>query len=67
MQILKDWVLALTVTILVLIDIIILFIYTVVEGVRGNLNATLVPNEENFRTEIGVRQLKFIGQSSISN
>ena len=58
MQILKDWVLALTVTILVLIDIIILFIYTVVEGVRGNLNATLVPNEENFRTEIGVRQLK---------
>ena len=45
---------ALAVAVLVLIDVLILMVYTVVEGLRGSWNATLVQNEENPSTEIGV-------------
>ena len=39
--------LAVGVLLLVLIDLIILIIYTAVEGARGNLSAQRVPNREN--------------------
>ena len=53
-QNLKDLKLALGVAVLVLIDILILVVYTIVEGLRGSLKATLVQNEENSSSEIGV-------------
>ena len=53
-QSLKDLKLALAVAVLVLIDVLILMVYTVVEGLRGNLNAMFVQNEENPSAEIGV-------------
>ena len=37
------------------IDIIILVIYTVVEGANGNLNAIIKSNDENFKSLSGVR------------
>ena len=43
------------VAVFVLIDIITLLVYTIVEGLRGNLNAILVQNERNPSAEIGVR------------
>ena len=46
MQVLKDWHLAFRVLASVLIDVLILLIYTIVEGALGNLNAILVPNRE---------------------
>ena len=49
-----DWKLALVVAVFVLIDIITLVVYTIVEGLRGNLNAVLVQNEENPSTELGI-------------
>ena len=55
MQSLKDWKLALVVAVFVLIDIIILLVYTIIEGLRGNLNAMLVQNEETPPSEVGVR------------
>ena len=54
MQILKDWHLALGVLLLVLIDVIILLVYTTVEGVQGNLTAMQNPNQENPRGTKGV-------------
>ena len=57
-QFLKDWVLVLAVAVLVSIDIIILVTYTTVEGVRGNLNAILLSNEENFISLFGVSGMK---------
>ena len=50
----RDWKLALVVTVFVLIDIITLVVYTIVEGLGGNLNAILVQNEENPSTELGI-------------
>ena len=47
MQVLKDWHLAFGVLASVLIDVLILLIYTIVEGALGNLNAVLVPNRES--------------------
>ena len=54
MQILKDWHLALGVLLLVLIDLIILLVYTTVQGVQGNLIAMKEPNQENRRGTKGV-------------
>ena len=55
LQKLKDWKLALAVVVFVLIDVITLLAYTIVEGLRGNLNAILIQNAENPSAEIGVR------------
>ena len=54
MQALKDWQLALGVLTLVLIDLTILLVYTIMEGVQGNLTAIRVPNRENPRVVVGV-------------
>lgn len=54
MQPIQDWMLALGVGFLVLIDLIILVIYTLVEGLRGNLGATRIANEENPEETSGV-------------
>ena len=54
MQALKDWQLALGVLTLVLIDLTILLVYTIMEGVHGNLTAIRVPNRENPRVVVGV-------------
>ena len=54
MQVLKDWHLALGVLASVLIDVLILMIYTIVEGALGNLNAIPVPNRENPMDILGV-------------
>jgi hypothetical protein len=59
MQSLKDLKLALSVALLVLIDVLILLIYTIVEGLRGSLNATLMQNEEDPSAEIGVSIIRF--------
>ena len=45
---------AVAVAVLVFIDIVVLCIYTIIEGVYGNLSAHRVPNEENLQSEIGV-------------
>ena len=52
--------LALAVAVLVSIDIIILVTYTIVEGVRGNLKAILLSNEENFISLFGVSGIQCI-------
>jgi len=44
---LKDRHLALGVLMLVLTDLVILLVYTIVEGIQGNLIAQRVPNREN--------------------
>ena len=46
--------LALMVGVFIAIDVIILLVYTIVDGARGNLGAELRPNDEHVRTEIGV-------------
>ena len=53
-QPLKDRHLAVGVVLLVLIDVIILLVYTIVEGVQGNLAAIRVPNRENLMNVEGV-------------
>ena len=53
-QVLKDWMLALGVAVLVAIDIIILTTYNLVEGLRGNFVATKVSNLENPEDLSGV-------------
>ena len=53
-QPLQDRWLALGVLVLVLVDVLILLVYTTVEGVRGNLIAIRVPNRENLRNVEGV-------------
>ena len=54
MQVLKDWQLALGVLTLVLVDLTILLVYTITEGLQGNLAAIRVPNRENPRVVEGV-------------
>ena len=54
MQVIKDWMLALGVLLLVVIDLIVLITYTAVEGARGNLSAKRVPNRENPEDMVGV-------------
>ena len=58
-QNLKDLKLALCVAVLVLIDVLILLIYTIVEGLRGSLKAVLMQSEENPLSEIGVSLNRF--------
>ena len=53
-QPLQDRYLALGVLVLVLVDVIILLVYTTVEGVQGNLTAIQVPNRENLMNVEGV-------------
>ena len=53
-QPLQDRYLALGVLVLVLVDVIILLVYTTVEGVQGNLTAIRVPNRENLMNVEGV-------------
>ena len=53
-QPLQDRYLALGVLVLVLVDVIILLVYTTVEGVQGNLAAIQVGNRENLRNVEGV-------------
>ena len=54
-QSLQDWHLFAGVLVLVLIDLVILIIYIIVEGVQGYLTASRVPNRENplDETEVG--------------
>lgn len=54
MQTLQDWHLALGVALLVAFDFLILLVYSIVEGTRGNLAAMLEPNRENIRDITGV-------------
>ena len=54
MQVLKDWHLALGVLVSVLIDVLILLIYTIVEGAWGDLNAIRVSNREQPTNIVGV-------------
>ncbi len=58
MQKIHDWHLALVVLVLVLIDLVILTIYMMVEGLRGNLEAERIPDRENPMEEVGVRKLE---------
>ena len=53
-QVIKDWMLALGVLLLVVIDLIVLITYTAVEGARGNLSTQRVTNRENPEDIIGV-------------
>ena len=55
MQKIKDWQLALGVLTLVLVDLTILLVYTVVEGVQGNLTVDRIPNKEKPMSVDGVR------------
>ena len=53
-QPLQDRYLALGVLVLVLVDVIILLVYTIVVGVQGNLTAIRVPNREYLLNVEGV-------------
>ena len=46
--------LILAVVVFVVLDIVILLVYTIVEGARGSLNAELTVHEENRQIEGGV-------------
>ena len=50
----KDYLMVLFVLCLVIIDIVILLLYTVTEAVRGNLGAKLTSNRELPEETIGV-------------
>lgn len=52
--------LILGVLLMVLIDLIIIFVYTAVVGAQGELSATRVVHSENPRDEIGVRYLTYL-------
>ena len=51
---LKDHLMALFVLCLVVIDLVILGVYTLTEGLRGNLGVKLVSNREMPNEAIGV-------------
>ena len=53
-QPLQDRCLAIGVLVLVLVDVIILLVYTIVEGVQGNLTAIRVGNREYLMNVEGV-------------
>ena len=57
--------LVLVVGVLVSIDITILVIYTAVEGYRGNIEATLVPNGEHPESIDGVCGCVHVGRESM--
>ncbi len=54
LQLLSDWKLILIVLVLVLVDLVILAVYTAVEGARGNLEAERIENRENPTDTKGV-------------
>ena len=54
MQWIHDWHLAVAVLCLVTIDVLILGVFLLVEGVRGRLTTRLIPNRERPREIIGV-------------
>ena len=54
LQTISNWMLAVGVLLLVVIDLIILITYTAVEGARGNLSALRVLNRENPEDVSGV-------------
>ena len=54
MQQFHDWMLALAVLVLVIIDVIIIGAYLAVEGIQGQLVVEKVLNRENPRDVIGV-------------
>ena len=53
-QKLSDWKLIVVVVALVVVDLVILLVYTIVEGTMGNLEARRIANRENPTEEIGV-------------
>ena len=57
---LQDYVMALFVLCLVVIDVAILAIYTVIEGLRDNLGVKLIVNRERPREVIGVSYYIFM-------
>lgn len=57
MQTIHDWILALIVLLLVGIDVFILTIYTAVEGARGRLSPSRVPDRETFEIIEGVSDI----------
>ena len=54
----KDHHLALFVCALVAVDVIILLLFTLVEGLQGNLEPSLVPNTENPSDTQGVSMMQ---------
>ena len=54
-QTLHDWMLAMMVVCFVVIDLIMLVVFSAVEGSRGKLGADRVLDKENEATEEGVR------------
>ncbi len=59
-QRLHDWKLVLAVLVLGLVDLVILAVYTIVEGIRGNLGAEKIENEENLTDVKGVSTLHVV-------
>ncbi len=59
-QRLNDWKLVLAVLVLGLVDLVILAVYTIVEGIRGNLGAEKIENEENLTDTKGVSMLHVV-------
>ena len=57
-QKLKDYHLALFVCALVAVDVVILLLFTLVEGVQGNLEPSMVLNTENPSDTRGVSMMK---------
>jgi len=56
----KDYVLALFVCALVTVDVVILFVYTLVEGLMGNLEPTRTVHAENPSDSHGVSRVDII-------
>ena len=54
----KDYHLALFVCALVAVDVIILLLFTLVEGLQGNLEPSMVPNTENPSDTQGVSMMQ---------
>ena len=54
MQTIQDWMLFLIVLLFVTIDVIILVVYLIYNGVRGTLSASQLRNAENPQAELGV-------------
>ena len=53
-QPIKDWMLACGVALLVVIDVVILTVYSIVEGIKGRLTSSKIPNSENTEDLVGV-------------
>ena len=65
-QPLQDRYLSLGVLVLVLVDVIILLVYTTVEGVQRNLTAIRVPNRESLMNVEGVGWYMHVLQLAVS-